>query len=48
MNKRQKNVLYRIIASVLLLIVISAAAHMHWITAVQQSVLLSVSYTHLR
>ena len=44
MNKRQKNVLYRIIASVLLLIVISAAAHMHWITAVQQSVLLLAVY----
>lgn len=44
MNKRQKNVLYRIIASVLLLIVINAAAHMHWITAVQQSVLLLAVY----
>ncbi len=44
MNKRQKSVLYRIIASVLLLIVISAAAHMHWITAVQQSVLLLAVY----
>ncbi len=44
MNKRQKNVLYRIIASVLLLIVISATAHMHWITAVQQSVLLLAVY----
>lgn len=44
MNKRQKNVLYRIIASVLLLIVISAATHMHWITAVQQSVLLLAVY----
>lgn len=44
MNKRQKNVLYRIIASVLLLIVISAAAHMHWINAVQQSVLLLAVY----
>ncbi len=44
MNKRQKNVLYRIIASVLLLIVISVAAHMHWINAVQQSVLLLAVY----
>lgn len=44
MNKRQKNVLYRIIASLLLLFVISVAAHIHWITAAQQTVLLLAIY----
>lgn len=44
MNRKQKNVLYRIFASLLLLIVISAAAHMHWITSMQQALLLLAVY----